>query len=106
MKVVEERALEAYPVDMQEELAAMNFSVEKDFNEFPRTKFIEGFERALKEVHAWACEQYNILEMELTKRTATEITDTTNTGDSINEGEIKGKMGAFQEMKRKICSMY
>ena len=67
MGKVQDEALKAYPHDWPE-----------------RQGFIKGSESVLKELHAWACGEYNAAEL---------------------AGEDE-KMLAFQDVKRKIMSLW
>ena len=84
-KTIKKIALESYPKNKSTEDTWVEYLVKKgyDFNKDSRECFCDGFDRCLKELHAWACAKYN-------------------------EAEAAGnrdKMKSFQEMKRYIMSM-
>ena len=46
MDKAEKRALEAYPIEMDNVSKGFNFSVEEDINEYPRRIFLNGYRMA------------------------------------------------------------
>ena len=90
MNYIEKEALDAYPVDM---------TPLGDDNGGHREAFQEGFERALKCMHAWACGKYNESERNYRK----EVSGGFYGSDVMCN---KSEMNAFHEMKREIMSMY
>lgn len=46
MNKAEKRALEAYPIEMDNVSKGFNFSVEEDINEYPRRIFLNGYRMA------------------------------------------------------------
>ena len=87
MSKIDKEATSAYPVEIcgyTTECRVGATPVPQDWNETKRESYKEGFDRALKCLHAWASGKYNEAERQ---------------NDNVS-------MDAFQEMKREIMAYY
>lgn len=64
MDKAEKRALEAYPIEMDNVSKGFNFSVEEDINEYPRRIFLNGYRMAEKDLELTWEDMKTIIELD------------------------------------------
>ena len=92
-KMSEKRAFETYPVVMRNDTVGMGMSVEMDANRYPRSKYLEGYEQAEKDL----------------KLTWEEMKKIVLIADELTSGsfdDIKGRFPSEQSYYEEVTRLY